>query len=142
MTDAAKTPANINKKRVACSIVCLLGSVVPMILVCNDVFYLDVPTKSWNIYRLWWCFSCVLFGFGVLAFEYRRVQKSPFPEYIVRYLCQLCAMSTILYGGLHIFPSTSGYLFYSLSFGLGFTLGFMADYYWRFVKGVIDKSNN
>lgn len=51
-------------------------------------------------------------------------------------------MTTLVFGGLHIFDVTSGYLFYYLSFGLCFTLGYLVDSYWSFTKGIVQHLGN
>jgi hypothetical protein len=141
MTEASDIPNKINKARVACSVAYLLVALIPILFLRGSMFYHEVPAGSWNIYRFWWCFSSVYFGFAMVAFVHRRVQISPFPDYILMYPFQLLAISSIVFGGLHLFAATSKYLFYYLSFGVGLTMGFMVDSYWSFVTSFIAKGN-
>ena len=141
MTKASEGPNKTNKVRVACSVAYLIVSLLPVLYLRGSMFYHEVPTGSWNIYRFLWCFSSVYFGFAMIAFVHRHVQISPFPHYIIMYPFQLLAISSIVFGGFHLFPATSTYLFYYLSFGVGLTMGFMADSYWGFVTSFIAKGN-
>jgi len=104
------------------------------------MFYFEVELKSWNFYRLIWCYSGSSLGFAVIALTWRHVEQSPLPEYLTHYPFQLLAISTLVFGGLHLFDVTRGYIFYYLSFGLCFTLGYLVDSYWSFVKAVIKRS--
>ncbi len=106
----------------------------------NDIFYFDVKENTWNIYRFIWCYSAVFIGFATVAFELRYHSRPPFAKYLAHYPFQLLAMATLVFGGLHIFDVTSGYLFYYLSFGFCFTLGYLVDSYWSFVKTAIERS--
>jgi len=131
----------LNKARIGCAVAFLLVSLIPVLCLRERLFYYDVPKASWNAYRFWWCFSSVFFGFSAIAFVWRHVEKSPFPDYVLLYPLQLVAISTIVFGGLHLFPATSGYLFYYLVFGIGWTMGFMVDSYWAFITSIFGKGN-
>jgi hypothetical protein len=128
-----------NWQRVSFSIFYLLLAIVLFCTFKDKIFYFDVKDNTWNGYRFIWCCSAVFIGFAVVAFELRCTTESPFPKYITNYPIQLLAMATLVFGGLHIFDVTSGYLFYYLSFGICFTLGYLVDSYWSFVKKAIER---
>lgn len=135
-------PPKLNWKRVLFSIFYLLLALL-LLLLCflfhKCVFYFETEENTWNGYRFPWCLSAVLFGFFTAAVTQWRNQNSPIPMYITNYPLQLIAMATLVFGGLHIFDATSGYLFYYLSFGLCFTLGHLVDSYWSFIKAIISR---
>ena len=141
MTEASEGSDKGNYARLACLVAYLVVSLLPVLYLRGSMFYHEVPTGSWNFYRFLWCFSSVYFGFAMIAFVHRKVKKSPFPEYITIYPFELLAISLIVFGGFHIFPATSTYLFYYLSCGVGLTMGFLADSYWGFVKSLMAKGN-
>ena len=138
-------PDRLNWKRVLFSIIYLLLALLFLLLIFlkfrERVFYFAVKEKTWNGYRFLWCLSAVLLGFFTAAVAQWHNAKSPLPLYITHYPLQLIAMATLVFGALHIFEATSGYLFYYLSFGLSFTLGHLVDSYWSFIKAVIGRSN-
>lgn len=129
----------INTARVCCAIAYFIVSLLPFIVYRKELFYFTVPDESWNYLRFLWCLSAISLGFSLIAFAFRRIAKSPFPEYITHYPLQLIAMATLVFSVLHIFEATSGYLFYYLSFSLCFTMGFMVDRYWGFVQSLINR---
>ena len=141
MNDKIKSDRKINKKRVGCSIVYFVISIILFSIFRRDIFYFAVPEDSWNVPRFIWCISSVSLGFSGVAFALRYHDRTPFPEYFTHYPFQLLAMATLVFSALHIFDATSGYLFYYLSFSLCFTMGFMVDRYWGFVESLIGKLN-
>jgi hypothetical protein len=138
-------PDKLNWKRVLFSIIYLLLALLFLLLIFlkfrERVFYFAVEEKTWNGYRFLWCLSAVLLGFFTAAVAQWHNAKSPLPLYITHYPLQLIAMATLVFGALHVFEATSGYLFYYLSFGLCFTLGNLVDSYWSFIKAIIVRSN-
>ncbi len=130
----------INRSRLLFSIFYFVVALLLTFIFWKDMFYFQVENNTWNIYRFVWCCIAVFLGFAVIAFALRHIKKSPLPEYLTLYPFQLLAMATLVFGGLHIFDATTGYLFYYLSFGLCFTLGYLVDSYWSFVKTVIGRS--
>ena len=130
----------LNWQRVLFSLFYLALAIVLFFTFRDNMFYFKVEETSWNTYRFVWCCISVFSGFAVLAFALRRHPKTPFPEYLTHYPFQLIAMAALAFGVLHIFDATSGYLFYYLSFGLCFTLGYLVDSYWSFVMGIISRS--
>jgi len=141
MTDQMASEKPLNWARVVFSIFYLLLALLLIFLFRKHMFYFKVEENTWNMGRFIWCLSSVFFGFFSVAFSLRHHKPSPFPAYITHYPFQLIAMATLVFGGLHIFDVTSGYLFYYLSFGLCFTLGHLVDSYWSFIKSVIGRSN-
>jgi len=107
----------------------------------DTMFYFKAEENSWNIYRFIWCCVGVSLGFAAIALGLRCHPRSPLPEYLTHYPLQLVAMAALAFGGLHIFDATSGYLFYYLSFGLCFTLGYLVDSYWSFIMRVVGRAN-
>ncbi len=142
MTEQNLEQKEINKLRVFFSIFYFLIAIALILFFRDKIFYFQSLENSWNIYRLIWCYSGSALGFAFIALTWRHVKKSPLPEYLTHYPFQLLAISTIVFGGLHLFEITSGYLFYYFSFGLCFTLGYLADSYWSFFSAVIKRSNN
>ena len=106
------------------------------------MFYREVPSGSWNVYRFLWCFSSVNLGFAMIAYVHRGVKESPFPEYMTRYPLLLLGISAVVFGGLHLFTATATYVFYYLSFGIGLTMGFMVDSYWEFVTALFKRGSS
>jgi hypothetical protein len=135
----------LNWKRVVFSLIYLLLALLLLSLIFfrfrERVFYFALEEKTWHGYRFLWCLSAVLLGFFTAAVAQWHNAKSPLPLYITHYPLQLIAMATLVFGALHIFEATSGYLFYYLSFGLCFTLGHLVDSYWAFIKAIIGRSN-
>jgi len=131
---------DINKSRIFFSILYFLLPIVLVPLFWTDMVYPQALQNSWNLGRFFWCCLCSSFGFSGIAFHFRRNEKSPFPEYVSHYPFQLLAMSALIFSLLHLLERTSSYLFYYLSGSLCFTLGFMADSYWVFIKAIIQKA--
>jgi len=131
----------INWQRVVFSILYLLLSVLLIYIFRDKIFYFQPYENSWNIYRFIWCIAGVSLGFSVVAFALRHHKRTPLPEYITHYPAQLIAMATLVFGVLHIFEATRGYLFYYLSFSLCFTLGYLVDSYWSFVISLINRGH-
>jgi len=141
MNEKDKTERVVNRTRVWFSIIYAFIALVLFLIFIDKLFYFKVQENSWNFYRFVWCCIAVLLGFAAIAFTGRFHPKSPLPEYLVHYPFQLVAMATLVFSALHIFEVTSGFIFYYLSFGLCFTLGYLVDSYWAFVMAVIGRSN-
>ena len=141
MSENNQTVKVINRSRVWFSIMYALIALVFFIIFDDKMFYFNVQENSWNIYRFVWCCIAVSLGFAVIAFSTRFNPRSPIPEYIFHYPPQLIAMATLVFSALHIFQATSGFIFYYLSFGMCFTLGYLVDSYWTFVVTIIGRSN-
>ncbi len=131
----------INKKRLCFSLLYFVLAGVLIFIFWNGMFYFEAEKNSWNIYRFIWCFSATALGFFVVALSYIRLSVSPCPDYAIHYPFQLMAISALVFGGLNLFEATKGYLFYYLSFGLCYTLGYLVDSYWSFIKMVIKRSS-
>lgn len=131
----------VNIKRLCFTLLYFALAGVLIFIFRNDMFYFEVQKNSWNIYRFIWCFSAAALGFFVVALSYIRLSVSPWPGYAIHYPLQLLAISSLVFGGLHLFEATKGYLFYYFSFGLCYTLGYLVDSYWSFIKMVIKRSS-
>ena len=141
MTAQNTAEKKLNWARVLFSVFYVVVAIALFFSFRENMFYFKVEENSWNTYRFAWCCIGVFLGFATVAFALRCHRPSPFPEYLTHYPFQLAAMASLVFGGLHIFDATSGYLFYYLSFGLCFTLGYLVDSYWSFVRAIIDRSN-
>ena len=140
MDNNSKPQQTLNRPRVFFAFIYFLISLILLFISYkNDVFYLNIPTSSYNFIRFVWCISFVSMGFSGIAFQLRYHYRSPLPEYLTRYPFLLLVIASMVFSGLHIFKATSGYLFYYLSASLGFTFGYMIDRYWEFVLTLIGK---
>jgi hypothetical protein len=139
MTEQNNAKDPLNWVRVVLSFLYLLVALSLIFLFRKDIFYFNEEEGSWNFYRFIWCLSVAFIGFFCVAFSLRRHKPSPFPKYVTLYPVQLGAVAALVFGGLHISDVTGGYLFYYLSFGLCFTLGYLVDSYWSFTKGIVER---
>jgi hypothetical protein len=118
---------------------------VPIILVClyaDAIFYLTEKSDNYNGYRFLWCVSCSMWGFSVIAFHWRYVTVSIFPEYFLYYPFMLLCISTLVFALLHIVEATSGYLFYYSSFALCFILSLLVDQFHLLFLAVLKKATD
>jgi len=130
-------PKTVNWRRVLFSILYFLLAIGLVLYFRDNMFFFQPDETSWNFYRFIWCIASVSLGFSTLAFNLRHISRNPMPEYVTHYPLQLIAVATLVFGTLHIFEATRGYLFYYLSFSLCFTLGYLVDSYWSFVLTII-----
>lgn len=110
-----------NRKRVWCSVAYFVVALIFgawIALAWENVFYVDMNCSVWHLPRLLWCSFATLLGFASLALKFCRAPKSPFPEYILYYPFQLAVIAGGVFGLLHCFEATSGFVFYYLSFSL------------------------
>ena len=94
-------------------------------------FYLNAINNFGNIYRFLWILPFSFMGFSFLAFYVSRKgssDKRPWMSYVFNYFPRLLALSLIIFSVLHLFDSTSGYIYYFLSAGLGLYLGYNIDF--------------
>jgi hypothetical protein len=134
-----KEENKINKWRVIFAIAYFLSGCLIIWFFRKDMFYLSPMENTYNFYRFLWCVSSTFFGFSAIAFGLRCHKPSPFPEYLFHYPLQIFAMSSLVFGVLHLWDRTVSYVFYYLSFGICFTLGFLVDQYWVFIKELAGK---
>ena len=139
MSTKASKNRKINWLRIFFSIIYFCASIILFLIFRDNIFYFEIPKNSWNFYRLIWCYCSVSLGFALVAFAFMYHESSPLPKYLTHYPLQLLVMATLVYSILQIFPATSGYLFYYLSFSLCFTLGFMVDRYWGIIESIVGK---
>lgn len=141
MTEKDAVEKRINWARVVFSIIYAIVAIGLFLIFRDTMFYFKAEDNSWNIHRFIWCCIAVSLGFAAIAFGLRHHTRSPLPEYLTHYPFQIVAMAALVFGSLHIFEATSGYLFYYLSFGLCFTLGYLVDSYWSFIMTVVGRAN-
>lgn len=121
----------------------ILNLLLIVVFFCNDnkVFYLNEINNFGNIYRFFWVLPFSFIGFSLLAFHVARKgltsDTRPWLSYIFNYFPRLLAISLIIFSVLHLFGSTSGYLYYFLSAGLGLYLGYNID--WIKIEDFIKK---
>ena len=137
MNQEQKKPMNV--WRIIFSAAYFLIFALLLLIFWTKMVYLDPPKNSWNLCRFVWCLAFTAFGFSSIAFCHRRNPKTPFPEYVAQYPFQLGAMAALVFSILHIFQSTSGYVFYYLSSSVCFTLGFLVDEYFGMFKSIVSK---
>lgn len=98
----------------------------------ENFFYLEPINGIKNTYRFFWVLPFSFMGFSFLAFLVARrgafSDNRPWLSYIFNYFPRLVALSLIIFSVLHMFDSTSGYLYYFLSAGLGLYLGYNIDF--------------
>ena len=98
----------------------------------EEIFYLEAINGFGNTYRFFWVLPFSFMGFSFLAFHVSRKglskDKRPWLSYIFNYTPRLFALSLIIFSVLHLFNSTSGYIYYFLSAGLGLYLGYNIDF--------------
>ena len=122
---------HINRNRLYCVIVYFGISLILLLIIFlklkTHVFYFNVKSDNWNLYRFLWCIPFAFLGFSFLALIYIKSSDSPFPKYLIYYPILLLFMCSLVFGVLHLFKSSSSYLYYYLSAPLCFTLGYLAD---------------
>jgi len=133
----------INKERL-CYIIGYFGiSLILLMMIFSIlktyIFYFDVKHENWNFYRFLWCIPFAFLGFSFLALIYIRSPDSPFPKYLIYYPILLFFMCSIVFGVLHLFKSSSSFLYYYLSAPICFTLGYLADDFRSLAKSALNK---
>ena len=108
----------------------------------DKIFYATEKKDISSLYRLLWCGFGSMWGFSAIAFYWRKVPKTPFPEYLTYYPFLLLVISLVVFSTLHLFEKTSGYLFYYFSFGLCSLLGFQVDEFWKICLSVLKKAES
>ena len=128
----------MNKHRLILGICCCLLPIIILICVRKDVFYI-IPSLDFNIYRWFWTMLCSWFGFGVLILKnIPQNQSDPSLDYYTYYPVLLVVISSIVFSILHLFPQTSNFIFYYLSFSLCFIFGYMVDYFWKIIFTTVE----
>ena len=74
------------------------------------------------------------------VFQLRFDQRSPLPSYLVYYPVLLAVISAIIFSILHIFESTSGFVFYYFSFSLCFILSYLVDQFWNIITRIVSSA--
>jgi len=103
----------------------------------DSLFYVKPSDTSYNFDRFLWCFACSCLSFAILAFQFRRHEKSPFPEYESYYPFLLLVISSLGFSVCHVFDVTKGFVFYYLSFGLCSILSYLVDSFWALLTSLI-----
>lgn len=136
-------------KRQRCAVSAFCFAVPVLVLVMywyfdslSKIFYTMTDTGIGSLYRLMWCAFGSLWGFSTIAFNWRNVKKSPFPDYLTYYPFLLLVITLFTFSSLHLFEKTSGYLFYYFSFGLCALLGFQVDQFWKFIDAILEKAKS
>jgi len=109
----------------------------------RDVIFYDTITSGLNnIYRFFWVLPFSFLGFSFLALLAAKdggvKDDSPWSSYIFYYFPRLIAFSLIIFSVLHLFESTSTYIYYFFSAGLGLYLGYNID--WIKLEDIFRKS--
>lgn len=105
----------------------------------NKMFYI-LRVNDFNDWpRFIWCIVGSCAGFALIASQYRFSEVLPYNSYILYYPPMLLVFSSFVYSLLSIFPTTSGHIFYYLSFPLSFILAFLIDKFWNIIEEIIKK---
>jgi len=104
------------------------------------MFYLDPQANSFQLDRFLWCLAASFFGFSMLVFRLWNHPKSVFPTYVSYYPAVLFVQSALVFSVAHLFTTTSGFVFYYLSFAACFILAFLVDSFWNLVFSLVAKS--
>ena len=102
------------------------------------IFYITERSGWESLYRLLWCVFGSMWGFSAIAFHWRKVPQSPFPEYLTYYPVMLLVISLLIFSILHLFEKTSGYIFYYFSFVLCFMFSFLVDEFWGLFRSLLE----
>ena len=110
-----------------------LLSLFLVVFFCSKKFFYNEAINGFgNIYRFLWVLPFLFVGFSFLAFWVAKSGSSkddpPWSSYIFSYFPRLIALSLIIFSMLHVFSSTSNYLYYFFSAGLGLYLGYNVDW--------------
>jgi len=132
---------SIKSWRIIFTIIYFVLAVLIVIIWNQKIFYLSVISDSYNLYRYLWCISCSSFGFSVLSFHVRTHPNSPFPSFITYYPVLLFVISALVFSICHLFEATSNFVFYYLSFGLCFAMGYLIDNFWTILSSLIKKGS-
>lgn len=119
-----------NPHRVTCSIVCFaLGAGFPVLFftLSRATMFYGAPNDSGDFPRYVWCCCMALVGFGGLVWYYRHEAGAPYLQFLTWHFPMLIGATALVCGGLHLFPASSGYVFYYLSAGACIFLGFSAE---------------
>lgn len=104
-----------------------LLSLVAFYIFKEKFFYQAVTIGTNNIYRFFWILPFSFMGFAFLAFGYAKDGSSkddnPWGSYLFGYFPKLIAFSLIIFSSLNLFESTSTYIYYFFSAGLGLYTG-------------------
>ncbi|MBU4369444.1 hypothetical protein KKG58_01630 [Patescibacteria group bacterium] len=112
--------------------------IVSLIFLGSDFMFYNNEIKSINNYpRFLWSLSWCFIGFSLIAYQSSRNEHNvpAIPVYIIVYFPTLIMISLLVFGFLHIFQSTSNYLFYCLSAPMSFIMSFGID---RTIPRLID----
>ncbi|MGC9610612.1 MAG: hypothetical protein ABSE68_00050 [Minisyncoccia bacterium] len=94
-------------------------------------FYSSDINGDHYLYRFLWVLPFSFIGFAsliLMAAKNGRVKDdAPWSSYVFSYFLRLIAFSLIIFSVLHIFESTSNYLYYFFSAGLGLYVGYKID---------------
>jgi hypothetical protein len=118
-----------------------------VILLHEEIFKISVDPKDWSIYnRLWWCFSCALFGFDILILKsiirdlkLRKDDIDPKWTYSIFYPLIIAITSTIPFFIFNIWASSLSTLFFAGAGSFSFFLGFYVDSFYNIFLRIIPK---
>jgi hypothetical protein len=114
----------INKKRVLFLFVYLVPTISFSIYLRKEIFYLCLNESSFNFFRFLWCFFSAIWGFSAVVLYFIYSKECSFRHYIITFPILCLAYAAMIFSLLHLWPNTSNFVFYYLSFALCFMLGF------------------
>lgn len=127
MTDNLEKTKKVNCHRFILAIILFLISIVPVLLLRKRIF--DLPlNETYHFYKFLWCFFSACTGLSAIAFYHRHEEESPWLKYITYYIPLIIAIASFVFGILHLWKETQGFVFYYLSGSLCFFFGFFVDY--------------
>lgn len=141
MKEQTQNEKKIQPSRVIFSALFFAVPIVLISLFPDAIFYLSEKSDTYNSYRFLWCVCCSMWGFSVIAFHWRHVTVSIFPDYLLYYPFLLLTISALVFSSMHLFDKTSGYLFYYFSFALCFILSFLVDEFFDFFRLIVKKAS-
>jgi hypothetical protein len=136
MTEQKK---KINGWRIFFAFIYFVLPIIVAWLLSDKLFYLTEKKDIESLYRLLWCYLCSMWGFALIAFYWRHVTVSPFPEYLTHYPVMLLVIASLVFSITHLFDRTTGYLFYYVTFAPCFILSFLVDEFWTIIRSILPK---
>jgi hypothetical protein len=94
------------------------------------------------LYRFFWCVAGTFLGFGSVVLHFWRSENFSWLWFLLLRWIQIVVMSSLVFGILHLWEKSSGFLFFFLSAPLCYTLGFQADRFWGLLESLVGKAKN
>ncbi len=134
-----KNNKRINWLRVFFAAIFFITPILFIIIFRDKIFYPNVQVNSYNFWRFLWSLSCSFVSFSILVYHNRFLVNSPFPTFVYYYPFLFLIISSLVFSACHLFPQSSNYVFYYISFSFCSIFSYLADKFWENIISVIKK---